>query len=378
MASTNGVIFPESMADFLANLVDIRFGSMPAKSTTPAACLIIEGNAITTDQQIETDMLKETHPPTPSDLITGINRVEGMLSDTIKVCECVKRPHRTSSSSSTPLGLRNAAHVASCYMKRKIQVESGPKTQDRGTCRSHLNEPCPIHETSKHTARQCRVLKKLRRHLTVAHRRQLNQESSLGRLAFQIARTTISPNYPGEELETPDREILVVSANVPPQDGETDEQRQERENTNAARVVRRQQELAAAVPSAGQKQGQQPLNTGQANDNIGQQAPAALAAPQQRHHDDQPHANRLRARDLLRDFERDGLEVYNSPQTNFGAAHAALNHLEDSPAVRRLQANVRVTAAQIEERGLGYSRSAASSYSKSRNILANDTVAGSP
>jgi hypothetical protein len=50
-----------------------------------------------------------------------------------------------------------------------------------------------------------------------------------------------------------------------------------------------------------------------------------------------------------------------------GAPLAALNHLEDSPAVRRLQANVRVTAAQIEERGPRYSRSAASSYSRSRS-----------
>jgi hypothetical protein len=40
---------------------------------------------------------------------------------------------------------------------------------------------------------------------------------------------------------------LVVSADVPPQDGETDEQRQERENANAARSVRRQQEIAAAA-----------------------------------------------------------------------------------------------------------------------------------
>jgi hypothetical protein len=120
MAPTNGVIFPESMADILANPVDICFGSMPAKSTAPAACLVIEGNAVTTDQQIETDLLPETHPPTPSDLIAGINCVEGMLSDTIKVCERVKCPRRTSSSSSTPLGLQNAAHVASRYMKRKI------------------------------------------------------------------------------------------------------------------------------------------------------------------------------------------------------------------------------------------------------------------
>jgi hypothetical protein len=48
-----------------------------------------------------------------------------------------------------------------------------------------------------------------------------------------------------------------------------------------------------------------------------------------------------------------------------GAALAVLNHLEDSPAIRRLQANVRVAAAQIEERGPGYSRSAASSNSRS-------------
>jgi hypothetical protein len=46
-------------------------------------------------------------------LIAKIDRVEGMLSDTIKICERVKRPRRTSSSSSMPLGLRNAAHVAS-------------------------------------------------------------------------------------------------------------------------------------------------------------------------------------------------------------------------------------------------------------------------
>jgi hypothetical protein len=112
MASTNGVIFPESMADILANPIDIFFGSMPTTSTTPAACLIIEGNEVTTNQQIETDLSAETHPPTPSDLIAGIDRVEGMLSDTIKVCECVKHPRMTPSASCMPLGLRNAAHVA--------------------------------------------------------------------------------------------------------------------------------------------------------------------------------------------------------------------------------------------------------------------------
>jgi hypothetical protein len=349
MASTNGVIFPEGMADTLANLVDICSGSMPATSTAPATCLIIEGNAVTTDQQIETNLSSETHPPTPSDLIAGIHRIEGMLFDTIKVCERVKLPRTTSSTSRMPLGLHNATHVASRFMKRKIQIESGPKTQDRGSCRNHLDETCPIHEKSKHIACQCHVLKKLRRSLTTAHRRRMNQESSPERLAYQVAHTTISPNYPGEEFETLDRQILVVSTDVPLQNGETDKQQQEHENTNATRAVRRQQELAVAAPGAGR-----PLaNAGQVNANVGQQAPAAPADPQQRCRDDLPRANRLK--------------VYNSPQTNLGAALAALNLLEDSPMVRHLQANVHVAAAQIEERGPGYNRSAASSYSRSRS-----------
>jgi hypothetical protein len=161
-------------------------------------------------------------------------------------------------------------------MMRKIQIESGLNSQDRGSRGDHLDEPCPIHENSKHTAHQCRVFNKFRRPLTAAHRRRFNQESSPDRLAFQVARTTISPNYPGEDFETPDRQILVVSADVPPQDGETDKQRQERENANAARAVRRQQELAIAAPVAGQP----PANAGQVNVNIGQQAPATPAAPQ--------------------------------------------------------------------------------------------------
>jgi hypothetical protein len=35
------------MADYLANPVDICFGSMPAECTVPAVCLIIENTATT-------------------------------------------------------------------------------------------------------------------------------------------------------------------------------------------------------------------------------------------------------------------------------------------------------------------------------------------
>jgi hypothetical protein len=46
-------------------------------------------------------------------------------------------------------------------MKRKIQIDSGLYSQDRGSRGNYPDEPCPIHENSKHTARKCRVLKKL-------------------------------------------------------------------------------------------------------------------------------------------------------------------------------------------------------------------------
>jgi hypothetical protein len=106
-------------------------------------------------------------------------------------------------------------------------------------------------------------------------------------------------------FEISDREVLVVSADVPPQDRETDEQRIERENTNVARATTHgQQELAAAAPGAGQPAGN--IGQGAGNQpvgNVGAQAPAAPAAPQQHQQHNEPRRNRLRARDLLRDFE---------------------------------------------------------------------------
>jgi hypothetical protein len=52
-----------------------------------------------------------------------------------------------------------------------------------------------------------------------------------------------------------------------------DKQRQERENANTARAVRRQQELAAAVPAAGQQPGQQSVNMGKSTTTSGNKHP---------------------------------------------------------------------------------------------------------
>jgi hypothetical protein len=140
---------------------------------------------------------------------------------------------------------------------------------------------------------------------------------------------------------------LVVSADVPPQDREIDEQHVERENANTARATRRQQELVAGTPAAGQHTG----NAGQGDVNICMQALAAPAAHQPHQQGNEPRQNRLRTRDLLRDFEQDGHEVYNSPEANLGVALAALGQLKDTPVVRHLQVNLRIATAQVKEQG---------------------------
>jgi hypothetical protein len=97
---------------------------------------------VTSNQQVKTDLLTEADPPTPRDLIAGLDRVEDMLSDMIKVCKRAKRPRRTSAPSPLmSLSLWNAAHVASRYMKNRIQIESGPKIPHRGNCKGHLDDP---------------------------------------------------------------------------------------------------------------------------------------------------------------------------------------------------------------------------------------------
>jgi hypothetical protein len=76
-------------------------------------------------------------------------------------------------------------------------------------------------------------------------------------------------------------------------------------------------------------------NIDQGDGNISIQAPA-VAVHQPHQQGNEPCRNRLRARDLQRDFEQDDYEVYNSPQANLGAALAALGQLEDTPVMRRL------------------------------------------
>jgi hypothetical protein len=139
----------------------------------------------------------------------------------------------------------------------------------------------------------------------------MNREPSPNRLAFHIARTTISPNYPGEELETLDREVLVISTDVPPQDGETNEHTS---NTKTPTPL----ELFADNKNS--------LELPQLQVNTQLMLGKAMTTLDNKH---PRHQQTL----SIVNFERDGLEVYNSPKTNLGAALAPLNHFEVSYGV---------------------------------------------
>jgi hypothetical protein len=53
---------PKEHSGNLAKPIDICFGSMLVESTTLDACLVIESNAVTSNQQVGTNLLAETHP----------------------------------------------------------------------------------------------------------------------------------------------------------------------------------------------------------------------------------------------------------------------------------------------------------------------------
>ena len=69
------------MADFLANPVDIRFSSMPFDLAAPAANPAdIDNTAAVLVQQSDSDLLAETHPPTPRELRGELDHVTSMMT----------------------------------------------------------------------------------------------------------------------------------------------------------------------------------------------------------------------------------------------------------------------------------------------------------
>jgi hypothetical protein len=148
-----------------------------------------------------------------------------MLSDAIKVCESIKLSRRTTVPSLyMRLSLRNSARAVSDHMKKKIQIQSRPITTSCGNRKGPLDDLYPVHNKAKHTACQCRVLKKLRRPPTAIQGRQINRTPPPDCGAFQTTRAVIFPNNFCDSDEVPDCEVPMASTDVPPQAGEIKEQ----------------------------------------------------------------------------------------------------------------------------------------------------------
>jgi hypothetical protein len=72
MAARSGVVFPASMPDILANLVEICFGSFMATSTalTAATSPTASAKAPTiSDAAPSSSKKSKTHPPKPYDIV---------------------------------------------------------------------------------------------------------------------------------------------------------------------------------------------------------------------------------------------------------------------------------------------------------------------
>jgi hypothetical protein len=135
MASRPDIIFPASMAGFLANLIDICFGSMavdvivPVVSSTVGPApheLIPETAAVAALTQqvgkislatLVPNMLEKAHPPIRYNLITELDRVSSMMAKTIQICEealdmrALLRPHPTRCSA---LGIQSVPTPDKC------------------------------------------------------------------------------------------------------------------------------------------------------------------------------------------------------------------------------------------------------------------------
>jgi hypothetical protein len=224
MASHLDVIFPASMADFLTNPVDIRFGSISGDVVTPiinstvgpAPWELIPEMAVVlalTQQVVDINLatpipnlLEKAHPPTPCDLFTGLDHVSSMMAKTFQMCEeALDLESSVSALSRTLFGLRNLDGTYSQRMSDLFRIQFGQ-------------------EFSPPQFPDCCV--------------------------FQVARIVLPLNSYGKKDSglpvLPTCETFVVSTGDPPVDGETQLAKNRCVQNNADRARCRQAEAADA------------------------------------------------------------------------------------------------------------------------------------
>jgi hypothetical protein len=109
MVARTGVVFPVSMADILANPMEICFGSFTVTSTTLAAAIspTASMNApAMLDAAPSSSKKSKTHPSKPYDIVQGMERVIDMMEETLQICERTQRSTQDASHRKTlPFGL---------------------------------------------------------------------------------------------------------------------------------------------------------------------------------------------------------------------------------------------------------------------------------
>jgi hypothetical protein len=129
MVARSGVVFPASMADILANPMEICFGSFTVTSTTLATVTSPTASvkALTTSDAAPSPGNKsKTHPPKPYDIVQGMERVIDMMEETLQICERAQRSTQDASHRKTlPFGLRPPSDAYAHQAAKSIQIQSG-------------------------------------------------------------------------------------------------------------------------------------------------------------------------------------------------------------------------------------------------------------
>jgi hypothetical protein len=182
----------------------------------------------------------KTHPPKLHDIVQGMERVIGMMEETLQICERAQRSMQDASHRKTfPFGLRPSSDAYACQVVKSIQIQSGRqqpssdlKVETR-TRRDPLDVTCIC---ARHTLCGCRLWKKIDQERDAS--RVVRTPTSPNDGEFQKARIRISPN----DQRSTRRRVLVVSANDPPRVGAADSKEARQIQANANRAQRQAEE----------------------------------------------------------------------------------------------------------------------------------------
>jgi hypothetical protein len=115
MVTRSGVVFTASVADILANPMEICFGSFKVTSTTLAAATSLTASmkAPATPNAVPRSSKKsKTHPPKPYDIVQGMERFIDMMVETLQIWERAQRStHDVSHRKIFPFGLRPSGNA---------------------------------------------------------------------------------------------------------------------------------------------------------------------------------------------------------------------------------------------------------------------------